>query len=90
MWQDILLGVVNWLLVVFLLPTVFSKTEKPAFISSILTGLCLSGIAFSYYTLGLLVGTIPAALQAGIWLLLAYQRYRINKKSGLPLFSFWT
>ncbi len=89
MWQDILLGVVNWLLVVFLLPTVFSTSEKPVFVSSILTGTCLLGIAISYYTLGLTMGALPATLQALAWFVLAYQRFRINKKSGFPLFSFW-
>lgn len=89
MWQDTLLGAVNWLLVAFLLPTMLSKTEKPAFISSILTGTCLLGIAISYYTLDLTIGALPATLQALIWFVLGFQRYRINKKSGLPLFSFW-
>jgi hypothetical protein len=89
MWQDILLGLANWILVLSLMPTVLSRTEKPAFLSSILTGTCLLGIALSYYTLGLLMGAIPAALNGAQWFILAYQRQRLNRKSGEPLFAFW-
>ena len=89
MWQDVLLGVVNWLLVAFLLPTVVSKTEKPAFVSSLLTGICLFGIAISYYTLGLTVGALPATLQALLWFILAYQRWRLNRAEGKHPIHFW-
>lgn len=87
MWVDALLGTANWILVVALLPTVLSKTEKPTLISSLITGLCLAGIASAYIALSLWIAAIPAALQAFQWVLLGYQRYRINKNSGLPIWG---
>lgn len=89
MWQDAFLGAIQWVMVLLLLPTLISKTEKPTLISSICIGLCLLGIAVAYFTLGLRIGALPAFIQGLMWFVLGYQRYRINKKRGLPLFSFW-
>lgn len=89
MWQDILLGGANWILLVSLLPSIVSKEEKPALASSIITGVCLLAIAFSYYSLGLLQAAIPASLVGIQWFILGYQRARINRARGEPLFTSW-
>ncbi len=88
MWVDVLLGVVNWILVFALVPTVLSKTEKPTLLSSLITGICLAGIASAYVVLSLWIAAVPAALQALQWGVIGYQRYRINKNSRLPIWGF--
>jgi len=87
MWEDVLLGIVNWVLVIALFPSLLSKDEKPAFLSSSIVGVSLIGISIAYISLSLVIGAIPAILQAVQWFVLAYQRYRINAKTGAPLWG---
>lgn len=88
MWEDVLPGSVNWVLVIGFFPTVLSKHEKPAFVSSVITATCLSGIALAYRSLSLWLAAIPAAIQALQWAVLGYQRYRINKANNVPVWNF--
>ena len=83
MWQDIVLAGGSWLFLVALLPTIFSRTEKPTLSTSVLTALVVSVFAYTYYTLALWNATFGAiALSIGWWIL-AYQRWQLNRKESI-------
>ena len=78
MWQDWLLSVAVWVLLFAMIPTLISKTEKPALLTSLITGSALAIIAFVYATLSLWWSAVPTALISASWFVLAYQRYRLD------------
>lgn len=85
MWQDYVLGAAQWVFFIALIPALLHPDEKPPFISSLLTGVLLATLACTYLSLGLKFGSFPAFLQSLQWLALAFQRYRINTKKGIPV-----
>ena len=83
-WQDYILTIGTILFIVALIPSVFSK-DKPAFTTSLLTGSVLAVFAFVYLSLSLWLTTITVSITSLTWLILAYQKYKINKsKSKTP------
>ncbi|MDP2734609.1 MAG: hypothetical protein Q8P12_00185 [bacterium] len=74
-WQDIVISIGQWVLLIALIPSVTSK-DKPALATSVLTGLVLTLFAFTFFTLSLLLSGASAALVAATWFLLAGQKYR--------------
>lgn len=81
MWQDVLLGISIWVLLVALVPTLLSRTKKPTFLTSVVTGFALSAITAAYASLEFWTSALPSALMAGSWFYLAYQRYRLDRKN---------
>ena len=75
-WQDIAISVAQWVAIVAMLPSVFSK-DKPALSSSLLTVGSVIVFFVSYLTLGLFVSALSAAVLLVTWLVLAYQQWRI-------------
>ena len=78
-WQDWLISVGTWVILLALLPSIFSK-DKPALKTSLLTGTVLAFFAFAYATLNLWTSTISTALISIAWFVLAVQKAIINKK----------
>lgn len=85
MWQDYVIGVAQWFFVLALIPTLLHPTEKPPFLSSVLIALFIVILGAAYASLGFLISTIPAWLQALMWARIAQQRARINRAAGIPL-----
>ena len=77
-WQDLIIAAGQWVFLLALLPSIFGK-DKPALSTSILTSTVLAVLAFTYATLSLWVSTISGILVSSAWLVLAVQKYRINK-----------
>lgn len=78
MWQDIVIASVNWVFLIALLPTVFHKTQKPTLATGLLTGTGLAVLAATFASLHLWLSVIGAGASAAVWLLIAWQRYRLN------------
>lgn len=73
-WQDAVLSAGSFVFVVALVPSVISK-DKPAFSTSILTGGVLLVFAGVYASLGLWLSMVVTTFTAGLWLVLAGQKY---------------
>jgi len=82
-WQDIVLSIGQYIFVLALLPSVFGK-DKPAFSSSLLTGIILAVFSGVYATLGLWNSTVASSAVAFVWLLLAWQKYRQKSLKDEP------
>ena len=79
-WQDIVIAIVQVSLAVALLPSVFKKGRKPAFLTSIMTSSALVVLAFTFATLSLWLSAISTILVSLIWFVLAAQKIMINRK----------
>jgi hypothetical protein len=77
-WQDIVLAVGSWMMLFFLLPTVFSKTKKPHVATATLTGITLVIFTYVFITLDFYLTAIPTVGEGGIQLILAWQSYKIK------------
>lgn len=88
MWQDVVIMTVQWGFVLFLIPAALHPTEKPPFLTSLLTAIGLFVIGGSLFTLGFLWSTISACAVATMWSVLAFQRWRMNRKSGESLLTW--
>lgn len=85
MWQDYVIAIVQWLFVLALIPTLLHKDEKPPFLTSILLSASIAVLGITYITLALSLSTLPAFIQAALWMLIAVQRFRINTRKGIPV-----
>lgn len=74
-WQDIVIAVVQWVFALTLLPSVLSE-DKPALATSVLTGIVLAVLAFTFSTLNLWNATLSTAVVSIMWWILAFQSYR--------------
>ena len=88
MWQDYVLGAVQWLFALALLPTLFHREHKPAFLTALLNVILMLIVLFVYVTLRFWPSATGAASITTAWGILTYQRYRINRRLCIPLFSF--
>lgn len=79
MWQDWVISVLQWVFILALLPTVFHATQKPPVSTSLLSGIGLLVLSATYSTLDLWVSTFSSFLLGTIWILVAWQRYRLSK-----------
>lgn len=74
-WQDIVLSIGSLVFVIALLPSVLGK-DKPAFSTSLMTGLVLTIFTATYATLSLKYTTVTTGVSAALWLVLAAQKAR--------------
>jgi predicted cation transporter len=77
-WQDIVIAIVQVSLALALLPSVFKK-DKPALATSIMTGVLLTILAFTFATLSLSFSAFATMSGAALWYVLAVQKYLIKK-----------
>jgi hypothetical protein len=78
-WQDLVYSIGQWVFIVALLPSVFSK-NKPAFVSSLTTGTVLLVYVFTMASLNLWVSSASTSITCLVWYILAFQKYRLDKK----------
>jgi hypothetical protein len=71
-WQDLLLMIGSFGLILGLLPSLFGK-RKPEFSTSLFTAYILLYFAAAYFTLGLWLAFTGALLTSLCWFILAYQ-----------------
>lgn len=79
-WQDWVISIGTWVILIALLQSVFSK-DKPDIKTSIMTGTVLVAFALSYATLGLATSAVSTSLIAATWYVLAFQKFLINRRS---------
>ena len=79
-WQDIVLSVAQVIFAGALLPSVFGK-DKPALTTSLVTGLLLIVIVFTFYTLELWFSAGSTAFLSAVWFVLALQKFSGKEKS---------
>lgn len=77
-WQDIILTIGSLVFLVALIPSITSK-DKPALMTSLMTGLVLFVFAMTYITLDLWFSAVTTALTGMLWLVLAVQKARAKK-----------
>jgi len=78
-WQDIVFSIGAWIFVIALLPSVFGK-DKPALLSSLITGSVLAIFAFTYVSLSLGMAALSTSMVSLTWFVLAIQKIMINRK----------
>lgn len=79
-WQDVVLGVGQALFVVALIPTILGK-EKPALLTSLMTGSVLAVFTFVFFTLGLWLGMVSSFLTSLSWFILAVQKLKKDRNN---------
>lgn len=79
-WQDIVLGGAQIFFALSLLPSVFSK-DKPALATSVMTSFMLYVICFVNYSLNLYGAAVGLFIVAGLWAILAIQKYLATKRN---------
>lgn len=72
-WQDIVLSIGSVVFLAALIPSVAGK-DKPAFVTSLLTGCVLVVFTITYASLSLKYTTLTTGLSALLWLILAAQK----------------
>jgi len=88
LWQDLVIGIGNWIFAISLLPSIFGK-NKPAWSTSLITAIVLLSFAYCFYTMGYL-GSMAATITTAIcWSILflqvVYERIVIRILSNLLL-----
>lgn len=78
-WQDIILTVGSWIFAIVLVPSIRSKTDKPALSSSLLTATLCTVYIFVYISLRFWTTSVSMSVLAAAWWVLAYQKWRMNK-----------
>jgi Flp pilus assembly protein TadB len=78
-WQDGVFFIGQIIFVFALIPTIKGKS-KPALSSSVITGLILTIFALTYLSLDLWFSAVAATATSASWWVLAYQKYRQDKK----------
>jgi hypothetical protein len=78
MWQDVVLSACNFVLIIALLPSVFSE-HKPALTTSLVTGSALSIMGITFATLSLWLTMIALFISSVLWFVLALQSFS-NKR----------
>lgn len=82
MWQDVVISVGQWAMTAALIPSLIGK-DKPAVSSGIMTGTLIAIFGFTYGTLGLWSAVISSAVCSIVWYVLAWQRYRMNRRERM-------
>ncbi len=82
MWQDWVLSGVNWVFIISMIPTILSASKKPALSTSLLTGTGMLAIAGTYVSLELPAAVFAASILGAEWFLLAWQRYRLDRRAS--------
>lgn len=76
-WQDMLFTAGNVGFTCALIINIRSP-HKPALKSCLITSSILTAFAVAFYTMGYMYSCIAGGLNAGLWFVLAYQRWRLN------------
>jgi hypothetical protein len=84
-WQDLVIAVVQWVFAVSLVPTILHATEKPTFVTAIVTSVSLFVMTLAFASLHLWFSAASVAVGGIAWSILTWQRFWINKKSRKPL-----
>jgi hypothetical protein len=77
-WQDWVLSVGGFAILISLLPTIRGD-QKPALTTSFMSSVIVALFAFSMATLGLWLSAVANAGIAIAWGVLAWQRYTLNR-----------
>jgi hypothetical protein len=80
MWQDWIFGGIQLIFAISLLPSVFHRTHKPAFMTSVFTSAGLYTLALAYASLTLWFAALMAAIIGTLWAILAMQRFRLDRQ----------
>ena len=78
-WQEIVLAVGQAIFIFALIPSISGK-DKPALVTSLITSSVLMIFSLTYITMKLYFAAIPMFLTGVMWFILAYQKYKMNKK----------
>lgn len=79
MWQTWAISGVQIVFITSLLPSILDPKHKPALATSILTVLGGLVMAYTFYTLSLWSAVATTSILNLEWMILAYQRYRLNR-----------
>jgi hypothetical protein len=82
-WQDPVLTAAQAMFILALFPSILSK-DKPALATSLLNGAVAACIGLVYVSLSLWFAAISAALNSILWLVLAAQKYGIDRDVKEP------
>ena len=77
-WQDWIFSFGSGVFIFALFPSVLSK-DKPALSTSIPTGGVLFCFALTYVTLELWLSAVVTFINALIWWIIAFQKYKVKK-----------
>ncbi len=80
-WQEIVFLIGQMIFNISLLPSILGK-DKPAFTTSLITATVIFVYVFVYASLSLWVTGISVGSTGIFWAILAYQKYKMNKKRG--------
>ena len=78
LWQDIILAVGTWVMVICQFPTVLSKTRKPHVWTALPMLIILYIFAYVFATLDLYFTAVPTFIEGSIFGLLFYQSRKIR------------
>ena len=78
MWQDFVIMGVQVVFAISLLPTILHATQKPTMATCVISAGCVTTLAFVFATLDLWFAVATSCLNMTLWIVLAFQRYRLN------------
>ncbi len=81
-WQDIILTIGSWIFAIVLIPSIRSKTDKPALSSSLLTAILCTTYIFVYLSLRFWTTSVSMSVLALAWWILAYQKWKQKKEEN--------
>jgi hypothetical protein len=73
MWQDVVIGIGQWIFVFALIPSILSE-DKPNKLTSFLTAGVMSAFAVAFGTLHMVMSTVSALVVAIAWWILFIQK----------------
>lgn len=79
MWQDYAIALVQWMVGLALVPTIFHKSGKPALSTAVFTAAPLALLAYTFATLHLWNGAVATGFGCLAWCVLGIQRYKLNR-----------
>jgi len=80
-WQDLILTVGNIFFILAMIPSIKGK-DKPSFYTSLPNSLILISFAIALGSLQLWISAILTLIVSFCWMILAYQKYKIDKKTN--------
>jgi len=80
-WQDIVFSVGSWIFIAALVPSIIGRYSKPALSTSVMTFVVMTLFAYTYVSLELFASAVSAGFLALAWLVLAIQKFRLNKNN---------
>jgi hypothetical protein len=78
MWQDWVLGAVQWVFALALVPTIKSCGQKPALPTGFLNTVGCVVVCVVFISLAMWCALIPTTLLAIEWGIITYQRYELD------------